>query len=331
MKNLSKISKLFTVLFMSVAMLSCNNDDDGTPMAPATNTVTDFVTNAGANYSSLLAAVVKADLATTLSGAGPFTVFAPNNDAFDAFLAANGFANLDAVPTATLKEILLNHVVSGDVRSTDLSTGYVNTLSTATPNSAAMSLFVNTEGGVSLNGVSNVTTADQVVDNGVIHLVDAVIGLPTVVTFAVADPTFDTLQAALTRDDLTFDFVGTLSTANGTSPAPFTVFAPTNMAFTNLLTFLEANELGDIAEGTLKATLNLHAVAGANVTAADIADGESTIGTLGGDITANKSNTVTLTDANGRVSTVVATDVQASNGVIHAIDMVILPNLGPTK
>ena len=329
MKNLSKIFNGLMIVFLSVTVLSCNDDDDGTRPMVETNTVTDFVINAGDDYSILLAAVVKADLATTLSGTGPFTVFAPNNVAFNAFLGAIGFANVDEVPTDVLTQILLNHVLSGDVRSTDLSTGYVNTLSTATPNEAAMSLFVNIDGGVSLNGVSTVTSADNVVDNGVIHLVDAVIGLPTVVTFAVADPTFDILQAALTRSDLTFDYVTTLSTADGTDPAPFTVFAPTNDAFVALLTFLEATELSDIDEPTLKATLDLHAVAGANVTAALIADGESAIGTLGGDITANKSaNGVTLTDANGRVSNVVATDVQASNGVIHAIDMVILPNLG---
>jgi uncharacterized surface protein with fasciclin (FAS1) repeats len=326
MKNLSKIFNGLLIVFLSVGLLSCNDDDDGTTPLPVSNTVTDFVIAAGADYSILLAAVVKADLATTLSGAGPFTVFAPNNTAFEAYLGQG--VTVEDVSAEALSDLLLNHVVSGDVRAADLSTGYVNSLSTATPNGAAMSLYVNIDDGVSLNGVSTVTSADNVVDNGVIHLVDAVIGLPTVVTFAVADPTFDTLQAALTRADLTFDYVTTLSTADGTAPAPFTVFAPTNGAFTALLTFLEADGLEEIAEATLKATLDLHAVAGANVTAADIADGESAIGTLGGDVTANKSaDGVTLTDANGRVSTVVATDVQAANGVIHAIDMVILPNL----
>jgi len=230
MKNLSKIFRVFTIILTSVVILSCNDDDNGTPLMEETNTITDFVSNAGDNYTSLSAAVVRVDLATTLSGEGSFTVFAPNNTAFDTFLNANGFVYIEAVPTDVLQEILLNHVISGDVRSTDPTTGYVNTLSTATPNDAAMSLFVNTDGGVELNEVSNVTSADNVVDNGVIHLVDAVI-LPTVVTFAVADPTFDVLQMALTRNDLTTDFVSILSAADGTGSAPFTVFAPTNDAF----------------------------------------------------------------------------------------------------
>lgn len=312
------------ILLLSVVLLSCSSDDDGTPME--TNTITDFVTNAGADYSSLLAAVVKADLATTLSGAGPFTVFAPNNAAFDSFLSANGFADLDAVPTATLKEILLNHVVSGAVQSSALATGYIQSESTATPNSEKMSMYINIDGGVSINGVSTVTGADNLVDNGIIHLVDAVIGLPSVVTFAVADPTFDILQAALTRGDLTTDFVATLSTADGTAPAPFTVFAPTNDAFAALLTELGAADLAAIAEPTLKATLTYHVVSGANVVESQLMD-DMTVTTLGGDITANITGGATLTDANGRVSNIVATNVQAANGVIHAIDKVILPLL----
>jgi uncharacterized surface protein with fasciclin (FAS1) repeats len=176
---------------------------------------------------------------------------------------------------------------------------------------------------VVINGVSTVTTADVSADNGTIHAVDAVIGLPTVVTFALADPNFSVLVTALTRSDLTFDFVGTLSTPNGTTPAPFTVFAPIDAAFVDLLEELGVDSLDDIDEPTLKGTLEMHAVAGANVLAAGLSDA-MTIETLGGDITANVTGGATLTDANDRVSDIIAVDVQASNGVIHAIDKVLL-------
>jgi len=164
-------------------------------------------------------------------------------------------------------------------------------------------------------------------DNGIVHLVDAVIGLPTVVTFATADAgNFSNLVAALTATGQP-DFVSTLSTANGTDPAPFTVFAPTDQAFADLLTELGATGLGDIDSATLTATLNHHVVAGANVVSGMLTD-NMTISTLGGDITANVTGGATLTDANDRVSNIVAVDVQASNGIIHVIDKVILPPLG---
>jgi transforming growth factor-beta-induced protein len=295
------------------------------PSGP-TNTIADFVSN-NEDYSILLEAlqIADGDLDAVLSGAGPFTVFAPNNAAFTAFLSDNNFDALSDVPTDLLSQILLNHVVSGNAVSSALTTGYnVSSLSTATPNGDNMSLYINTADGVVINGVSTVTAADVSVDNGTIHAVDAVIGLPTVVTFAVADPNFSILVTALTRSDLTFDFVGTLSTANGTDPAPFTVFAPTDQAFVDLLEELDVDSLDDIDEPTLKETLKMHAVAGANVLAADLSDG-MTIATLGGDITANVTDDgATLTDANDRVSKIIAVDVQASNGVIHAIDKVLL-------
>ena len=325
MKTFRLLFKTVLILILSfTAFTSCNNDDETMPV-PIKNTIVDAVSNSS-DYSILLEALQLANgnLPAVLDGEGPFTVFAPNNEAFATFLSDNNFSALADIPTDVLTQVLLNHVVSGNAVSSSLETGYsVNSLSTATPNGNNMSLFINTTNGVVINGVSTVTTADVSVDNGTIHAVNAVIGLPTVVTFAAADPNFSILVTALTRSDLTFDFVGTLSTANGTAPAPFTIFAPTNDAFVDLLAELNVASLDDIDEPTLKGTLEMHAVAGANVLAAGLSDG-MTIGTLGGNITANITNGATLTDANNRVSAIIATDVQASNGVIHAIDKVLL-------
>ena len=138
------------------------------------------------------------------------------------------------------------------------------------------------------------------------------------------DPTFSTLVTALTRDDLTTDFVSVLSTGAGTSPAPFTVFAPTNDAFGLLLTELGISGLADIDEPTLDAVLKTHVVGGANVFDTDLSD-NLTVTTLGGDLTANVTGGATLTDSSGRTIDIIATNVQADNGVIHAINKVILP------
>ena len=207
MKNLLKIA-LFALI--AVGFTSCN-DDDNNPVVK-TNTIADFVA-ANGDYSSLKAALDKAGLTSTLAGAGRFTVFAPNNAAFSAFLNANGFTSLNDVPAPLLKNLLLNHVVGGVVMSGDLTTGYVNTLATEASSNAYLSLYVNVSSGVKLNGMSTVTSADIEVDNGIIHAVNSVIGLPTVVTFATADPTFTSLVAALTRQDQP-DYVSVLSTSD---------------------------------------------------------------------------------------------------------------------
>ena len=324
MKNLLKIT---AVLFISLTTFqSCNDDNDNAipyEPEPTTNSIVD-VALGSENLSTLGAALQKADLVTTLASQGPFTVLAPSNEAFNTFLSDNGFNSLDDVPVEILTNILLNHVVGGRLASTDLTTGYATTFAISSASDQSMSIFIDTTNGVRFNGVSSVTDANIDADNGIVHLVDAVIGLPSVVTFAVADPTFSTLVSALTRDDLTTDFVGVLSTATGTSPAPFTVFAPTNDAFGSLLSELGVSGLGDIDEPTLDAVLKIHVVAGANVFDTDLTD-NLTVSTLGGDITANVTGGATLTDTNGRVSDIIATNVQANNGIIHAINKVILP------
>lgn len=212
----------------------------------------------------------------------------------------------------------------GNIMSTDLSTGYIESMSTAGPDGENLSLYINTDDGVVLNGVSNVVTADVEVDNGVIHAVDAVIGLPNVVTFALADPTFETLVAALTRED-SYTFVETLQATE--APAPFTIFAPTNDAFGNLLTELEVEGLGDIDADLLATVLSYHVIAEANVTSDELSDGMAVTTLQGEDFTINLGDSATITDANERTSTIIATDVQATNGVIHAIDTVLLPTL----
>jgi len=154
MKNYSKLLTGLIILFFSIGFISCDDDNDDGGMMQS-NTVADFVVANSADYSILLAALQRADgdLVTTLSGAGPFTVFAPNDAAFNAFLSANGFASINDVPTDVLSQILLNHVVSGAVQSSALTTGYdVTSLSTASPNGANLNYYINTDGGVRLTG-----------------------------------------------------------------------------------------------------------------------------------------------------------------------------------
>lgn len=294
---------------------------DDTPTE--SNTIIDYL-NANDDYSSLAAAIEAAGLTATLDGDTEYTLFAPDNDAFQALLDSNDdWTELGDIPTDVLTLVLMNHVQDGSLMAADLSTGYIPSLAEAGPDGEAVSLYINTDDGVMLNGMSTVTTADTEVDNGVIHAVDAVIGLPDVTTFATADPTFSILVEALTRED-SYTFIETLQ-----GEGPYTVFAPTDDAFAALLEELEVEALADIDADLLADVLSYHVVAGDNVTSGELTDGMEVTTFLEEDFTVNvaEDDTVTITDVNDRVSTVVAADVQATNGVIHAIDMVLLPTL----
>ncbi|MBO0331756.1 fasciclin domain-containing protein [[Muricauda] lutisoli] len=243
-----------------------------------------------------------------------FTVFAPGNDAFSAFTNPN---------SNDLNAILSNHVVVGAAAfSSDLTNSYVNTAAEFDVDEN-LSLYINTDDGVTLNGTSNVVMADIVASNGVIHTVDAVIDLPTVVTFAAADPNFSTLVQALTELTPSTDFVSVLSAQDGAGSDPFTVFAPTNAAFDALASIP--------AEADLIPILQHHVVAGANVRSGDLSDG-ATATTLEGDmITINLpgtgDNIADITDGAGNPGIGIdAVDVQAVNGVIHVVDTVLIPD-----
>lgn len=315
MKTLSQLKIAIIIFGLTFLSLSCNDDND--PVADKTIT---GIAKTDPNLSILVQALVKADLATTLQGVGPFTVFAPTDAAFVAFLKTTPYATLNDVPKDVLTQILLNHVVSGNVKSTDLTTGYIKTLAKGTASSTNnLSMFVNIASGVKLNGVATVTTANIMASNGVIHVVDKVIGLPTIVTHATANPNFTSLVGALTGAGQP-DFVSILS---GTGP--YTVFAPTNDAFTALNTELAPGGIAGVSTANLTKVLTYH-LANGNVLAASLTEGQlvSTLQTPQ-KFTIQLTGGAKIKDVNNRISTIVATDVQCSNGVIHVLNKVLLP------
>ncbi len=321
-----KLYKLSLVLFMSFSFISCDVDDNESYSPPPLSTITEFAAS-NSDLSNLAAALSAADgnLLSLLNG-GNYTVLAPNNWAFEVWLGNNGYTSIDEVPTDILKNILLNHVISGTVRSSDLAatgSGYTSTNATNTDGDF-LSMYFSTNNGVVFNGVTTVLNPDIAASNGVVHVVDLLIELPTVVTFATTNPGFETLVTALTRDDLSEDFVSILSTT--TEPAPFTVFAPTNEAFSSLFSELGVESLNDINTATLESTLGTHVVAEANVRSEDLFNG-MLITTIGDDLTISAGTGPQLVDLNSRTANIIAADIQAYNGVIHVIDNVMLPQL----
>ena len=314
MKNLLKLLSL--VLFVTFLSSCDDNDDDNDTIVP-TNTIVDVAINN--NLSSLVAAVTRADLAITLSGDGPFTVFAPTNAAFQALLDSNADWNsLNDIPVETLKSVLLFHVLSGSVASGDLSDTYVNTLSTG-PNNEALSLQVEVTGGVEFNGDATPVTVDVDASNGIVHVIDKVMLPPNVVTLALNNAGFTSLVAALTDGRHTTDFVSVLSGAG-----PFTVFAPTNAAFQALLdSNIEWSSLADVPVATLEAVLLYHVVNEANVQSSQLSNGD--VATLGGTLTIDLTNGAQILTTSSQTANIIVVDVQGTNGVIHGIDTVLIP------
>jgi uncharacterized surface protein with fasciclin (FAS1) repeats len=330
MKIISKTLKLLPVFLLVLGLTACSDDDDNnTGPGVQTTTVVDVALENG--LTSLAAALEATDLVTTLQGTGPFTVFAPTNAAFDDLLSATGLDlnNLTTEQEDVVRNILLNHVIIGStVSSTDLvsaGSGYNKTAATG-PNGENLSIYFTTSNGVMLNGMSTVTDPDNTATNGTLHIVDTVIDLPTIATFATTNAALGNLVSALQLADTGTPTVPYIETVSDPTAGPFTVFAPTNDAFADLLLELDptgSTALGDLDPATVDAVLLMHIV-NANVQSSGLPSGS--VSTLGGDITADNTN-FTLTDPNGRVSNIVISlvDIQGMNGVVHVIDKVILP------
>lgn len=307
---------MFLALSAALTFSSCAENEEDLP-----KTIAETAQNTS-SLSSLVAALNRAGLVDALNADGPFTVFAPTNEAFSAFLSANGFATLEDVPVNVLQQVLLNHVVSGEIRAANVpAEGYVKTLATFGNTNSNLSLLAQSNtSGVSLNQEVKVVTADVLASNGVVHIVDKVIGLPSIVNHALNNPNFSILVAALTRPGLGVDYVSILSGAG-----PFTVFAPTNAAFAALLTELNLTSLDQVDNSTLNAVLQYHVVNGANVLAAQLTNGQEVTTFGGGKFNIDLTSGAKIVDGQNRTTNIILTDVQGSNGVVHAIDRVILP------
>merc|ERR1711907_203174 len=264
--------------------------------------------------STLVTALKAADLVKTLSSKGPFTVFAPSNNAFAA-LPKGVLANLlKPENKAQLVDLLTYHVASGDVHAKDLVD--MQMLKTV----EGKNVTVRTVGKTIFIDSSKVTTADVQASNGVVHIIDAVL-MPsnapkpvskTIVDLAVATPELSTLVTALKAADL----VKTLS-----SKGPFTVFAPSNKAFAALPKGVLANLLKPENKAQLVDLLTYH-VASGDVHAKDLMDMQMLPTVEGKNVTVRTEGNTILIDS----SKVTTADVQASNGVVHIIDAVLMPS-----
>ncbi|MEK9603576.1 MAG: fasciclin domain-containing protein [Flavobacteriaceae bacterium] len=245
-----KYHKRIVPFLFLITILSCSKEEEEV-LQIRQNTLYDLVANS-MDYSYLEAALRITNLDDVLRGDNLYTLYAPDNSAFIGFLMRYGFESLDQVPVETLEKLLLNHVMVGQMEYRDFKSGYYKTAATSAASGKPMSIYINQVNmRVTLNGESRIVQGNVRASNGIIHAVNRVIPIPSLVTFVLADPLLYNLAMALTRDDLTVDFPAILSTQNGTSPAPFTVFAPINSAFVNLLGELGVDRLSASEEPTL--------------------------------------------------------------------------------
>ncbi|MCC4214472.1 fasciclin domain-containing protein [Leeuwenhoekiella parthenopeia] len=336
MKHLKQTLKALLLVVLTAGFTSCSDDDDNGNIIEQDTTIAGLVSGS-TNFEILLAAATRADLVTTLSTVSDtrLTVFAPNDAAFVAYLdvdtEADAIATINALPVATVRNLLLNHVLPTAVTASEVTTGYVKSLAeNSTEDNLDLYIAVSNNV-VTINGDAEVIEPNVVADNGIIHVVDAVIPEATIATFATADSNFSTLLAAVAQEELAATLAGTGS---------FTVFAPTNAAFVALIN-ADPNDgissaadilaLGNAGTSTTSVLDNIlrHHVLGTAVRAEALSTTGATPATplfAGGGLSIDATVTPpTITDGSGTTHDIIATNITATNGVVHAIDGVLMP------
>lgn len=318
MKKYNTPYKVLTAAILGGVLLTgCSSDDDDDNKAATCSGTIAEIADCNSNFDTLFAAVDAAGLGTTLSG-GDFTVFAPTDMAFDELFTALGVTPAEFLARTDLADILTYHVLSGTVNSTaaiDLAGMLDNTTPTVETSSITLSI---SEGDLFVNR-SQVVITDVQADNGIIHTIDKVLippGYFNVVETAQADGRFNTLVTAVVEAGL--------ATTLATTP-DLTVFAPTDDAFADLVAANDSfNSAADIlALSNLSDILQYH-VLGSEV------DSLSAIALTGNTTTplfTDADLAISYVDPNLFINTskVIVADVEASNGLIHAIDKVLLP------
>lgn len=307
-KRNQKLLGLFLAAF--VIFTSSCSEDDPAPMPADDDTIVD-IASGDSRFTTLVAAVKRAELVDALSADGSMTVFAPTNQAFlDA-----GITDVNTVAVNDLAAILLYHVVGSEVPSSNVSSGPVTSLETS-----PFFISIDPDNGVWINGNAQVIETDLEASNGVIHVINKVIMKPTqsIAEIAVgfnqaSTPEFTQLVGALSRASL----VGAVS---GGFDDNLTVFAPTDAAFAQLYIDLGVDGFEDIPLQTLTNVLTYHVVP-ARAFSQDLRDAAE-LPTLNGE-----TLTVNLGDLEIENSGLVPSllNVHATNGVIHVIDKVMLP------
>ncbi|MEP7376308.1 MAG: fasciclin domain-containing protein [Chitinophagaceae bacterium] len=320
-----KIRQLIKKTIISIAIsgclfiAGCGKEEDTVPVI--NNTVAELILK-GAEFNTLEALLARANLALTLEGTGPFTVFAPDDSAF-----AKSGVTVSYINSLTQQEaqvILLYHTLNSKVLVANLPVGPNSTITTFSGDS----LFITkNSNGIYING-AKISQSDITADNGIIHKIEGVL-IPPAGTIAqtIYVTGLDSLAKAIAR--ATNDTTGSPALANVLNSSTITMFAPTDSAFTNLLSDLSLTDINEIPVDTLVNILNYHLVPGL-IFSPGLNDGLLTM-LEGGNTSINLTNgvnggpTITGNGNGANASNITMLNIVSRYAVVHLIDRALIP------
>ncbi|MDC6363625.1 MULTISPECIES: fasciclin domain-containing protein [Flavobacteriaceae] len=340
MKPFIRLTTNYLFILMLIGTYSCGNDDSVTgpmPNEPIKTIYKELVDNP--NLTSFTMALDKLvstknilnDSTELAISVNTFTVFAPTNDAFDTFLLNNGYDGVEAIDMdnpddfAFLWSYIHGHITQLETISDMMKEEGSGYLTTFTDDGISM-FFNSSNNAITLNGIAMIIEADMYATNGVIHIIDNVIPIPTLTTFIETDPDFSIMNEALENIAV---MQGSTIQEDFTNAIAYSAFIPNNSAFESLYEEGGVNSLIDFPSSIIEDIVEVHMLPNMHFNSGDIEDAiDGTISTLTDDlhVALDDSEFFTLTDPQDRTATIIKTDIMASNGYLHVIDKVLLGN-----
>lgn len=307
------------IIGLLLIAISCVDDDDNSNIINGP-TALDFLMESPV-HQTMVQALIRTQLDFNLDQNGSTTIFAPTDQAFSVFLAANGFGSINAIPEDLLRTILLYHFQTDTRTTARFNSQYFKTLAQVDNNQ--MDVFVaNTNNILTVNDEATVIDADNLVSNGIIHVVDDVLDLPSIITLLAANPSFSNFTTALNQEGLSISL-----SDNEDAFAPFTLFAPSNAAFTALIAEEPADDLNTIEDvlnqDNFDDQLRYHILGNTDIRQDDFMNG-AVLNPLGsGTFTVSTISGISILDGSNTTVNLVTTNITAFNGVIHSLDFVL--------
>jgi uncharacterized surface protein with fasciclin (FAS1) repeats len=314
-------------IFITSGLFSCIPLNDEIPRDPRTfdppDTNMKELSTTLPYFKDFIKASNRVHIAYLLEDEGPYTIFMPNQVAFSRFRSEKNILSTDQIPDEELKNILLYHFIRGRWHLLHIPVGYYPTLSLERTTDNPIDLYIDTGALFRLNGLAPLDEPDLESTNGVIHSINAVLDLPTVMTHLSVNSQFSMIYEILNRPDIRQEFSVLFEEEEG----PSTFFAPDNHA---ILQFLgehpEWDRWEDVPSDILTGILKYHLISGENILIENFDQTASLIASNGSSLVIQPSYPGWfIFDGSSQKVHIGLHDIQGTNGIVHQIDRVLMP------
>ena len=323
MKFILKLAKIILIFIFCSIIISCGTSDDPGDVIIPDNTINNFILN-NSNYSVLATALNRTSLDSVLNSTmQQYTIFAPNNSAFNSFLSENDYTNINDVPLKELENYLRYHIQPGASKLSEFPDGYIRSLGTGNVSDRLLSMYTSTlDDSFYINNEAEVVVSQGniLLDNGYLNPISTFLSLPSITDFLlVSQQSSDDSFANILSESTSENYLARLEDED----AVFTILQASEEAIANYLSENNYAAINDIPQANLQKIIDNHIIPQENVRTEAIEDSLQVTANSGALLNFYEDNGPKIKLENNEIINIITPNIQAVNGVIQIVDRVI--------